>query len=172
MADEREQDDLVAISKVFTEITDALTSLQGQLRNFNENVNQTSQILDLWADIMAQTTFNHNIFSEPGWLGGTQDKETLQQLIEAERLEKERQEQRLFEIEQEKIRMEQLRIERELARKEKEAAKPPAHPSFASRHNSLLYKRGAVSKRTSRPLNGSQPTSRQTTQLHKRRPTQ
>ncbi|PVU93794.1 hypothetical protein BB561_003043 [Smittium simulii] len=172
---DKEQEQLEELNKVFTRVTVSLDSFLVQLKNFNANVNQTSQLLDLWADILAQTTFNYNIISEPGWEGGSQDKLNLEQLLEQERLQQEQEQHRLIqaEFEQEEQRqrlqyeVEQKLLEQETARKLREAAKPPGHPSLSVRSRFSSNNNSSRVSQKSR-LQRAPSTSSTTTSLHKR----
>ncbi|PVU89732.1 hypothetical protein BB559_000474 [Furculomyces boomerangus] len=131
-----ELENLRAVSKTFEEITDALESFKGQLQGFYENVDQTSQLLDMWSDIMAQSAFNYKIISEPDWLGGSNDEKILQEiLLKEEQIKQKEEEERLLAIEMERQRIERLALETEERQRRSlaESKKPPNHPSLGQR---------------------------------------
>ncbi|CAG8546569.1 1188_t:CDS:2 [Ambispora leptoticha] len=84
-----EYNDLVAINKTFSKVNENLQEARNKLRQFTKNIEQTDELLDLWINILSQSTHTQQLLSDPSWEGITEERRRI--IEETEREEKERQ---------------------------------------------------------------------------------
>ncbi|KAJ1921231.1 hypothetical protein H4219_000830 [Mycoemilia scoparia] len=141
------------IRLALTKVNDGLENVAHQVKYFNSNMSQTSQILDSWINIMSQTIHAYGFLSDPQWQGGKMDDLVVNE-IKQQQLQKEQEEQERREIER-------LQREEEAARAAKaaaEAAKIPVHPGIPPRSGySSIRGRGR-----GRGIAGTRPVGRDT----------
>ncbi|KAJ1935786.1 hypothetical protein FBU59_005273 [Linderina macrospora] len=110
-----------------------LENVQHQLKYFNSNVGQTTQLLDTWVRILSQTSHNQSFLSNDAWQGGSNDTVRLTELVqrdfdrrqEEERKEREEAERREREAAEALVR-ERRRAEA-IASQQQKPERPPVH---------------------------------------------
>ncbi|ORX73808.1 hypothetical protein DL89DRAFT_263810 [Linderina pennispora] len=110
-----------------------LENVQHQLKYFNSNVGQTTQLLDAWVRILSQTSHNLSFLANDAWQGGSKDTEKLAELAQRdlERQEEEKRREREEAERREKEAAEELERKRRraeaLASHQQNPRRPPVH---------------------------------------------
>ncbi|KAJ2455375.1 hypothetical protein EV183_000911 [Coemansia sp. RSA 2336] len=113
-----ELEELRRVRRALSKMNQGIENMQQQMKYFNSNVSQTTQLLDLWVRVLSQTVHSQSFLLNEEWHGSSVDSARLNDLVqrdlrrqeEAERVAREaelRREQELAQArEQEKKRAE------------------------------------------------------------------
>ncbi|KAJ2807031.1 hypothetical protein H4R20_001452 [Coemansia guatemalensis] len=113
-----ELEELRLVRRALSKMNQGIENVQHQMKYFNSNVSQTTQLLDIWVRILSQTAHNQSFLLNEEWQGSSMDASQLNSLVqrdiqrqeEAERLAQEaelrREQGRLEAVEREKQRAE------------------------------------------------------------------
>ncbi|KAJ1857727.1 hypothetical protein GGH12_000671 [Coemansia sp. RSA 1822] len=126
-----ELEELRRVRRALLKMNQGMENVQRQIKYFNSNVSQTTQLLDIWVRVLSQTMHNQAYLQNPAWHGGQMDTAQLEGLVQrdAQREEEAERKRRAKEAEREKEREEaEARRERERRRAEQEAEAVQARP--------------------------------------------
>ncbi|KAJ1645087.1 hypothetical protein LPJ64_003308 [Coemansia asiatica] len=99
-----------------------IENVQQQMKFFNSNVSQTTQLLDIWIRILSQTAHNQAFLANDEWQGSSMDTAKLNDLVQRDRTRQEEAERRAKESEFQRERMLAEARERERLKAEMAAA--------------------------------------------------
>ncbi|KAJ2899282.1 hypothetical protein IWW38_001046 [Coemansia aciculifera] len=99
-----------------------IENVQHQMKYFNSNVSQTTQLLDIWVRILSQTAHNQVFLSSEEWQGGGMDSAKLGDLVQRDLQRQEEAERKIRDAEQLRDRERAEAKERERKRAELAAA--------------------------------------------------
>ncbi|KAJ1989831.1 hypothetical protein GGI25_002645 [Coemansia spiralis] len=117
-----ELEELRRVRRALSKMNQGIENVQHQIKYFNSNVSQTTQLLDIWVRILSQTAHNQAFVANEDWQGGSMDSAKLEGLIRRDRERQEEANRRLREAEQQKAREVAEAKERERQRAELAAA--------------------------------------------------
>ncbi|KAJ2849629.1 hypothetical protein IWW36_002492 [Coemansia brasiliensis] len=160
-----ELEELRRVRRALSKMNQGIENMQYQMKYFNSNVSQTTQLLDIWVRVLSQTVHNQGFLLNEEWHGSSLDTAKLNDLIqrdirrqeEAERLAHEaelRREQELAEArEQEKKRAEQALAAENAARQQPARSRsgvmpgrrPPLGPAARGSRRGAGTRRGTSS---------------------------
>ncbi|KAJ2595851.1 hypothetical protein H4R99_005175 [Coemansia sp. RSA 1722] len=89
-----ELDELRRVRRSLGKLNQGLETVQHQMKYFNSNVSQTTQLLDIWVRILSQTAHNQMFLANNEWQGGSMDTAKLGDLVERDRVRIEEKERR------------------------------------------------------------------------------
>ncbi|CAG8596361.1 11040_t:CDS:2 [Ambispora gerdemannii] len=127
-----EYSDLVEMNKTFGKVNENLQEARNKLRQFTKTIEQTDKLLDLWINILSQSTHTQQLLANPLWEGIIEERRRI--IEESEQEEKERQE-RERETREREERERQIAIERA---KEAEIAKLSNKPKIKRGNSSRI----------------------------------
>ncbi|KAJ2512262.1 hypothetical protein GGI11_004797 [Coemansia sp. RSA 2049] len=78
--EDAELEELRRVRRALGKMNQGLENVQHQIKYFNSNVSQTTQLLDIWVRILSQTAHNHAFLSNEDWQGGGIDSAKLSDL--------------------------------------------------------------------------------------------
>ncbi|KAJ1997190.1 hypothetical protein H4R26_005921 [Coemansia thaxteri] len=81
-----------------------IENVQHQMKYFNSNVSQTTQLLDIWVRVLSQTAHNQVFVSNEEWQGGGMDSAKLGDLVQRDRQQQEEAERKIRDAEQKRDR--------------------------------------------------------------------
>ncbi|KAJ2553911.1 hypothetical protein IWW35_001569 [Coemansia sp. RSA 1878] len=119
-----ELDELRRVRRALLKMNQGMENVQRQIKYFNSNVSQTTQLLDIWVRVLSQTMHNQGYLQNPEWHGGQTDIAQLEGLVQRDiqREEEAERKRRAAEMEREEREKEaRERREREHRRAEQEA---------------------------------------------------
>ncbi|KAJ2815182.1 hypothetical protein IWW50_006902 [Coemansia erecta] len=163
-----ELEELRRVRRALSKMNQGIENVQHQMKYFNSNVSQTTQLLDIWVRVLSQTVHNQGFLQNEEWQGGSMDTAKLNDIIqrdiqrqeEAERQAREAELQREQEIaearEREKKRAEHALAVENAARQAPKVRpgampgrRPPPGPGAATRGRGAIgARRGGASSST------------------------
>ncbi|KAI7824240.1 DASH complex subunit Duo1-domain-containing protein [Kickxella alabastrina] len=140
-----ELEELRRVRRALSKMNQGIENVQHQMKYFNSNVSQTTQLLDIWVRILSQTAHNKAYMANEDWHGGSMDTAKLNDLAQRDRQREEEAERRAMELEE---RHERERGEaRERERRRAEAVEAEA----AARQQTQVTRPGIVPGRRPPP---------------------
>ncbi|KAJ2557874.1 hypothetical protein EV175_001083 [Coemansia sp. RSA 1933] len=127
--EDTELEELRRVRRALGKMNQGIENVQSQIKYFNSNVSQTTQLLDIWVRILSQTAHNHAFLSSDEWQGGGMDSAKLSDLVQRDLERKEEARRRAREAELQRARQEVEAKEREKQRAELAAAAAAANSS-------------------------------------------
>ncbi|KAJ1942691.1 hypothetical protein GGF37_002998 [Kickxella alabastrina] len=144
-----ELEELRRVRRALSKMNQGIENVQHQMKYFNSNVSQTTQLLDIWVRILSQTAHNKAYMANEDWHGGSMDTAKLNDLAQRDRQREEEAERRAMELEE---RHERERGEaRERERRRAEAVEAEA----AARQQTQVTRPGIVPGRRPPPGPGA-----------------
>ncbi|KAJ2080960.1 hypothetical protein GGI09_007681 [Coemansia sp. S100] len=136
-----ELEELRRVRRALGKMNQGIENVQHQLKYFNSNVSQTTQLLDIWVRILSQTAHNQAFLSSGDWHGGRMDSAKLGDLVQRDLQRQEEAERKIRDAEQKRDQERAEAKERERKRAELAAAtaaandasarQPPTRPGLA-----------------------------------------
>ncbi|KAJ2523113.1 hypothetical protein H4217_000317 [Coemansia sp. RSA 1939] len=120
--EDAELEELRRVRRALGKMNQGLENVQHQIKYFNSNVSQTTQLLDIWVRILSQTAHNHAFLSNEDWQGGGIDSAKLSDLARRDLERQQEASRRAREAEAQRARQEAEAKERERQRAELAAA--------------------------------------------------
>ncbi|KAJ2327150.1 hypothetical protein GGI00_004541, partial [Coemansia sp. RSA 2681] len=117
-----ELEELRRVRRALGKMNQGIENVQHQMKYFNSNVSQTTQLLDIWVRILSQTAHNQAFLSNEEWQGGGMDSAKLGDLIQQDLQRQEEAERKIRDAEQKRDRERAEAKERERKRAELAAA--------------------------------------------------
>ncbi|KAJ2755705.1 hypothetical protein GGI19_001421 [Coemansia pectinata] len=137
-----ELEELRRVRRALGKMNQGIENVQHQMKYFNSNVSQTTQLLDIWVRILSQTAHNQAFLSSGEWQGGKMDSAKLGDLVQRDLQRQEEAERKIRDAEQKRDQERAEAKERERKRAELAAAtaaaandasarQPPTRPGLA-----------------------------------------
>ncbi|KAJ1904896.1 hypothetical protein LPJ81_002226 [Coemansia sp. IMI 209127] len=120
--EDAELEELRRVRRALGKMNQGIENVQRQIKYFNSNVSQTTQLLDVWVRILSQTAHNHAFLSSDEWQGGGMDSAKLSDLVQRDLERKEEANRRIRDAELQRAREVAEAKERERQRAEFAAA--------------------------------------------------
>ncbi|KAJ1747889.1 hypothetical protein LPJ79_004939 [Coemansia sp. RSA 1821] len=132
-----ELEELRRVRRALSKMNQGIENMQHQMKYFNSNVSQTTQLLDLWVRVLSQTVHSQSFLLNEEWHGSSMDSARLNDLVqrdlrrqeEAERMAREAELRREHELaqarEQENKRAELARAAENAARQQQQQQQQP-----------------------------------------------
>ncbi|KAJ1860837.1 hypothetical protein LPJ73_001215 [Coemansia sp. RSA 2703] len=120
--DDIELGELRRVRRALSKMNQGIENVQHQMKYFNSNVSQTTQLLDIWVRILSQTAHNQSFLANEEWHGGSMDTAKLDDLAQRDRMRIEEAERKAREAEAQREREKMEARERERLRAEIAAA--------------------------------------------------
>ncbi|KAJ2438008.1 hypothetical protein GGF42_008443 [Coemansia sp. RSA 2424] len=152
-----ELEELRRVRRALGKMNQGIENVQHQMKYFNSNVSQTTQLLDIWVRILSQTAHNQAFLSSEEWQGGGMDSAKLGDLIQQDLQRQEEAERKIRDAEQKRDRERAEAKERERKRAELAAAAAAAAANDASARQPSTRPGLAHGRRP--PLPSGQPPS-------------
>ncbi|KAJ2493896.1 hypothetical protein IWW37_000282 [Coemansia sp. RSA 2050] len=136
-----ELEELRRVRRALGKMNQGIENVQHQMKYFNSNVSQTTQLLDIWVRILSQTAHNQAFLSSGEWQGGRMDSAKLGDLVQRDLQRQEEAERKARDAEQKREQGRAEAKERERKRAElaataaaaandMSARQPPARPGL------------------------------------------
>ncbi|KAJ2714125.1 hypothetical protein H4R19_001888 [Coemansia spiralis] len=106
-SDDAELEELRRVRRALGKMNQGIENVQRQMKYFNSSVGQTTQLLDLWVQVLSQATHNQGFLLDEDWQGGSMDTARLNDLVQRDARRRQDAERH--------TREQELRKERELA---------------------------------------------------------
>ncbi|KAJ1736696.1 hypothetical protein LPJ72_001166 [Coemansia sp. Benny D160-2] len=135
-SEDAELEELRRVRRALGKMNQGLENVQHQIKYFNSNVSQTTQLLDIWVRILSQTAHNHAFLSNEDWQGGGIDSAKLSDLARRDLERQQEASRRAREAEVQRTRQEAEAKERERQRAELAAAAAAATATATATANS------------------------------------
>ncbi|KAJ2471142.1 hypothetical protein GGI02_002463, partial [Coemansia sp. RSA 2322] len=90
--------------RALSKMNQGIENVQHQMKYFNSNVSQTTQLLDIWVRVLSQTAHNQVFVSNEEWQGGGMDSAKLGDLVQRDRQQQEEAERKIRDAEQKRDR--------------------------------------------------------------------
>ncbi|KAJ2665438.1 hypothetical protein IWW48_000327 [Coemansia sp. RSA 1200] len=139
--EDAELEELRRVRRALGKMNQGLENVQHQIKYFNSNVSQTTQLLDIWVRILSQTAHNHAFLSNEDWQGGGIDSAKLSDLARRDLERQQEASRRAREAEAQRTRQEAEAKERERQRAELAAAATAAATANSSHSRQPLHTR-------------------------------
>ncbi|KAJ2829413.1 hypothetical protein FBU31_002705 [Coemansia sp. 'formosensis'] len=117
-----ELEELRRVRRALGKMNQGIENVQHQMKYFNSNVSQTTQLLDIWVRILSQTAHNQAFLSSGDWQGGKMDSAKLGDLVQRDFQRQEEAERKIRDAEQKREHERAEAKERERKRAELAAA--------------------------------------------------
>ncbi|KAJ2745965.1 hypothetical protein GGI20_001729 [Coemansia sp. BCRC 34301] len=127
-----ELEELRRVRRALGKMNQGIENVQHQMKYFNSNVSQTTQLLDIWVRILSQTAHNQAFLSSDEWQGGGMDSAKLGDLVQRDLQRKEEAERNIRDAEQKRDRERAEAKERERKRAELAAVTAAASAAVAN----------------------------------------
>ncbi|KAJ1819402.1 hypothetical protein LPJ60_003786 [Coemansia sp. RSA 2675] len=128
-----ELEELRRVRRALGKMNQGIENVQHQMKYFNSNVSQTTQLLDIWVRILSQTAHNQAFLSSGEWQGGRMDSAKLGDLVQRDLQRQEEAERKARDAEQKREQERAEARERERKRAELAAAAAAANDMSAQR---------------------------------------
>ncbi|KAJ2799124.1 hypothetical protein H4R21_003664, partial [Coemansia helicoidea] len=123
-SNDAELEELRRVRRALGKMNQGIENIQHQMKYFNSNVVQTTQLLDLWVRVLSQATHNQGFLLSEDWQGGSMDTARHSGLVERDARRRQEAERQARELE--------LRREQELAEaRERERLRAEQHAAMA-----------------------------------------
>ncbi|KAJ1964183.1 hypothetical protein GGI12_001587 [Dipsacomyces acuminosporus] len=137
-AADAELEELRRVRRALSKMNHGIENVQHQIKYFNSNVSQTTQLLDIWVRILSQTAHSQAFLANEEWQGGAMDTVKLNDLVqrdiqrqeEAERREREEEARREMARAEEKERERQRAEAAAAATAASTGSRPPTRPGI------------------------------------------
>ncbi|PIA14721.1 hypothetical protein COEREDRAFT_82598 [Coemansia reversa NRRL 1564] len=117
-----ELEELRLVRRVLSKINQGIENVQHQMKYFNSNVSQTTQLLDIWVRILSQTAHNQSFLLNGEWRGSSMDATQLNNLLQRD-MQRQEEAERQAQAQEAELKREQERVEaRERERQSAELA--------------------------------------------------
>ncbi|KAJ2159507.1 hypothetical protein GGF46_002963 [Coemansia sp. RSA 552] len=77
-----ELEELRRVRRALGKMNQGIENVQDQMKYFNSNLGQTTQLLDIWVRILSQTAHNQRFVLDEEWQGGRMDRAKLEDLVQ------------------------------------------------------------------------------------------
>ncbi|KAJ2300045.1 hypothetical protein IWW54_006394 [Coemansia sp. RSA 2705] len=81
-AADAELEELRRVRRALSKMNQGIENVQQQIKYFNSNVSQTTQLLDIWVRVLSQTMHNQRFLLNEDWQGSSMDAAKLDGLIQ------------------------------------------------------------------------------------------